>query len=324
MSIPNCLLRRSPAPLLSLTHSTRSLILRSQFAPHAVLFRQNGNISSSTVTSPTPPISQSTNDPPPNPFRARRSPYRGLIYGTISVLIGLTAGYTFRYALVPPPPPLPNTNEDIILLDRLHRDMDALPIVKELRSHPDEWTEFHSYSKLHEQEKLSTLTAGTMGGSRGFGVNTVFWNQKENRSISIIYSGGALAGWPGVTHGGAIATVLLENLERVARGVEPSHDGWANAFAETMELQYRSPTFAQKFYVIRAEIDESATADSGSRVRVVKATIESADKGKICVEAMARCKSHFPAATVLGSAASGTQPTSIFHGWYRAIQSAFT
>jgi len=225
---------------------------------------------------------------------------------------------------MPPPPHLPNTSEDVALLARLHRDTDALPIVNELRSHPDEWIESPAYGELPEPHKVSTLTAGTMGGSRGLSVNILFWNQKENRSISLIHFGGALAGWPGITHGGAIATVLLENLERVARGIEPSHDGWANGFAETMELQYRSPTFAQKFYVIRAEVDESAATNSESRVRIVKATLESADKGMICVEATARCKSHFPVATVLGSSADGTEPTSIVHSWYRAIQSVFT
>jgi hypothetical protein len=324
MSFPSCIVRRPPANLRLHTQTIRCLILRPPSTYCTGTPQYNGSRPSSTFPPLTTPIPQSSIATPPNDPGAHRSPYRGLIYATISVLIGLSAGYTVRYALVPPPPHLPNTNEDVALLARLHRHTDALPIVKELRSHPDEWIESPAYGELPEPHKVSTLTAGTMGGSRGLSVNILFWNQKENRSMSIIHFGGALAGWPGITHGGAIATVLLENLERVARGNEPNPGGWANCFVETMELQYRSPTFAQKFYVIRAEVDESAATNSESRVRIVKATLESADKGKICVEATARCKSHFPAAPVLGSSVSGTEPTSIFHSWYRAIQSVFT
>lgn len=321
MSVPTLLGRRSTAALFLHAQPNRNLILRSTFTPYTAIRQNNGSRPNSTVT---PATSQSTDDTSPNPSQARRLPYRGLFYATISILVGLSAGYTVRYALLPPTPHIPNTKEDLALLALLNRDMNALPIVKELRSHPNEWTESPAYSKLSEEEKASKLTAGTMEGSRGLNVNTVFWNVKENRSISIIHFGGALAGWPGVTHGGAIATVLLEDLERVASGLEPSHYGWASAFAETMELQYRSPTFAQKFYVIRAEIDESAMAKSGSGVRIVKATLESADKGTICVEATARCISRIPAATALGSSVGRSEPTSTFHSWYRAIQSVFT
>ncbi|MCJ1250180.1 Thioesterase super member 4 [Trapelia coarctata] len=323
MSVSNLVGRRWAA-FLNHTQSAHNLILRSTSTPYTTIRRDNGRRPSSTITPPAASTSQSRDDTSPNRSQGYRSPYRGLFYGTISILIGLSAGYTVRYALLPPTPHIPNTKEDKALLALLNRDMNALPIVKELRSHPDEWIESPAYANLSEEARVSKLTAGTMEGSRGLDVNTLFWNVKENRSISIIHFGGALAGWPGVTHGGAIATVLLENLERVASGLEPSHTEWTSAFAETMELQYRSPTFAQKFYVIRAEIDESAATDSGSGVRIVKATLESADKGKICVEATARCKTRIPAATVPGSSAGGTETTSIFHSWYSALQSFFT
>lgn len=324
MCLPSRIVRRSSANLRLHSQSIQSLILCPPSTSRTVIPRCNGSRPSSTFTAINTPTTHSNIDALASNTGARRSPIRVLIYATISVLIGLSAGYTVRYALVPPPPHLPDSKEDVALLARLHRDTDALPIVKELRSHPDDWIESPAYGAVAEPHKASTLTAGTMGGSRGLSVNILFWNQKEHRSISIIHFGGALAGWPGITHGGAIATVLLENLERVARGIQPSHDGWANGFAETMELQYRSPTFAQKFYVIRAEVDESAATNNESRVRMVNATLESADKGKVCVEATARCKSHSPAATVLGPSASTTERTSIFYSWYRAIQSVFT
>ena len=34
--------------------------------------------------------------------------------------------------------------------------------------------------------------------------------------MTIVFLGGALAGWPGVTHGGVVATIMEENMERVA------------------------------------------------------------------------------------------------------------
>ena len=324
MNVANLVGRRSTTALLLPTRWTPNLISHSTSPPYSAIRRDKGSRSNSTIAPPTASTSQSADDTSSNPSRTSRSSYRGLFYGTISILIGLSAGYIVRYALLPPAPHLPNTKEDIALLALLNRDLNALPIVTELRSHPDKWIESPVYGKISEEENASKLTAGTMQGSRGLDVHTLFWNVKENRSISVIHFGGALAGWPGVTHGGAIATVLLENLERVASGMDPNHTEWASAFAEIMELQYRSPTFAQKFYVIRSEMDESAMSTIGSGVRAVKATLESADKGKICVEAKAWCKPGIPVATVLGSSPGETEPTGIFHSWYNAIQSVFS
>lgn len=57
------------------------------------------------------------------------------------------------------------------------------------------------------------------------GVFRVFWNEAEKRSISVVFFGGGLSGWPGVVHGGAIATVLDEALGTVAVKSFPQKTG---------------------------------------------------------------------------------------------------
>ena len=117
-----------------------------------------------------------------------------------------------------------------------------------------------------------------MAGSRGLGVYRVFWNAKERRGITVVFFGGALAGWPGVTHGGAIATVLQEGMEMVGEGE-----------AEMMQVRYLKPTLARRWYVLRAELDEAEGERNGAGEVVVKATLETAEDGTICARAMARC-----------------------------------
>lgn len=175
-----------------------------------------------TLKPPPEPI-QDPPPPPPNPEPSpRASPpkqpisLRPYIYATAFLLLGLTAGQFFRLTTVPPPLPVPHSPEDILFLQKLSSDADQLPIVKELRSKPSIWKEWDAYSSMNAAEKERRFSSGPMGGSRGLGVQRIFWNAAERKAISVIFFGGALSGWPGVTHGGAIATVMDESLGRVA------------------------------------------------------------------------------------------------------------
>ena len=143
---------------------------------------------------------------------------RPLIYATAFLLFGVAAGQLVRYMIVPPPLPSPLSLEDAISLRSLHGDADKIAIVQELRSRPDEWSESEAYADPGHIQQNPSLTSIAMGGSRGLGIQRVFWNEKERRVIAVVFFGGALSGWPGVAHGGAIAAILAENMARIAAG----------------------------------------------------------------------------------------------------------
>lgn len=52
-----------------------------------------------------------------------------------------------------------------------------------------------------------------------------------------------------------------------------------------LELSYRAPTLANRFYVLRAEIDESKVQHNTGTKKWVKGVLEEVGTGKVCVEA---------------------------------------
>ncbi|KAL9118636.1 MAG: hypothetical protein Q9187_004818 [Circinaria calcarea] len=272
-----------------------SHILSSRDANVFACNRFNGSLSSPSPSSApidrTVPPKQDPDSPadPPTLSSSRRS-LRPLIYATTFLFIGLTIGQYVRFIILPPPLPRPGSPEDLVFLRVLQDDAEKLPMVQELRSRPHEWTELSVYGGLQESEKKSSMTAGAMGGSRGLGVQRIFWNEKEQRTICVVFFGGALAGWPGVTHGGTIATILQENIERLATIYNTNTPNVtqqpreASAKLDKLELEYLRPTLANRFHVIRAEINGS----KNKQIRV-KATLEEVTNGAICVEGTAVC-----------------------------------
>ncbi|EMC94860.1 hypothetical protein BAUCODRAFT_36137 [Baudoinia panamericana UAMH 10762] len=124
-----------------------------------------------------------------------------------------------------------------------------------------------------------------MRGFPALGVERLFWDRQEHTLVAIIRFGPALSGWPGVTHGGAIATVLAEKMALAASlsspsladdagtgsvGVSeaavpqrmPGVGGHAKMFAPSLtqgsggeqlslSLSYVKPTYANNVYVVR-------------------------------------------------------------------------
>ncbi|MCJ1314951.1 hypothetical protein MMC15_000265 [Xylographa vitiligo] len=271
---------------------------------------------SSTLSAPppsNPPTAQQTSLPttahpepplPRQPRSATRS--RTLIYSALFILLGLTTGSYVRVFLVPPPLPLPSSPADLAALSTLNSAFSSLSIVRELRSHPDDWTE--------RAPATNALTTHSMAGSRGLGVYRVFWNAEERRGITVLFFGGALAGWPGVTHGGAIATVLQEGMEMVGEGE-----------AEMMQVRYLKPTLARRWYVLRAELDEAGEERNGVGGLAVKATLETAEEGTVCASAMARCiEGRAGEKGKESGKESGKEGEGLWGRWYRGLQNAFS
>ena len=262
-------------------------------------YRCTGSLSKPSISPPirdssTPSLRESPEEDTHSKHPPTRRSLRPLIYATTFLVIGLTVGQYIRFVILPPPLPLPDSHEDSVFLRVLHKDAEELALIQELRSHPDHWVEIDSNRETNEAERKSSLTLGTMGGSRGLGINKVFWNERERRTISIVFLGGALAGWPGVTHGGAIATVLEDNLRRLIMLSDStatvtnksSYDDVTRL--ERMELKYLKPTLANQFFAIRTEFEESNAAME-IHPRIVQSMLEEVGTGAVCVAATGLC-----------------------------------
>jgi hypothetical protein len=152
--------------------------------------------------------------------------------------LGITTGLGARQFAAPLGLPTPGSPEDILIVESLGQDIDKLDIVQSLRKqsfnlHSDTpiigtgggdkpkvkgWVEvdFDFVKGEETQGRTGILTA--MSGTRGLGVQRAFWNAETKEMVAVLWIGGGLAGWPGVAHGGAIATVFEETMARMVRG----------------------------------------------------------------------------------------------------------
>ncbi|PNS14138.1 hypothetical protein CAC42_6651 [Sphaceloma murrayae] len=170
----------------------------------------------------------------------------------------------------------------------------------------------------------SGITADALGGSRGLAVERVFWNAGEQELVAVVWLGKGLCGWPETVHGGLLATVLGEKVgmaaELMRREVLPSsrrreegrksQDDWDWKALKELEIQYKKPTYAGRFYVVRA----LPRLDEDGRDVEVEGTLETLE-GKVCVQVMAKAfapESSFP------EAIQSTKPSPT--GWLRWLQ----
>jgi acyl-coenzyme A thioesterase PaaI-like protein len=165
------------------------------------------------------------------------------------------------------------------MVDFLHKQGENLPIVKSLMDDPN-WVHNEAYSGFPDEEKAHRLTTGAMGGARGIGgFHRVFYNQDTGEHICVVWIGGALAGWPGVTHGGVTATLMDESLGRCAIKQFPSKTG----VTANLELNYMKPLITNSFYVIRTSPQKEGATDQKSWASGRMETLD----GRVCVEAKA-------------------------------------
>ncbi|KUJ23424.1 uncharacterized protein LY89DRAFT_680180 [Mollisia scopiformis] len=213
--------------------------------------------------------------PPPSPKRSLK-PY---IYAATFFLLGTLLGQYTSLVLAPPPLPLPSTAEDNLMVSMIQNRASRLPIVQSLSNDPA-WTHHDAYTSLPEHERAKRLTTGPLAGARGIGgYQRIFFNKESGETVTVIWMGGALAGWPGVTHGGVIATVMDESLGRCAiRRFKEKTGVTAN-----LELDYLKPVVTNSFYVVRATPRVEGEAERKCWVTARLETLE----GRVCVEAKA-------------------------------------
>jgi hypothetical protein len=171
--------------------------------------------------------------------------------------LGVTTGMGARQFAAPLGLPTPGSPEDKIILKSLGQDIDKLDIVQSLRKqsfnlHSDipisgtgasdkfkvkGWVEVDVDLAKDEQTESRKGILGSLSGTRGLGVQRAFWNSETKEMVAVVWIGGGLAGWPGVAHGGAIATIFEETMARMVKG--PS--GAIGTFAQQ---SYLYPTFS--------------------------------------------------------------------------------
>lgn len=250
--------------LFSSPYSTGPEIDKQQGHLHANLRSQiplsNLSIPSIPQTSTITDTSASSRD---GKKRNKHSHLRPYIYAVLFFAIGSLAGNFVCTIIIPPAPPVPGSPEDRLMIEYLHTQAEKLPLVQSLRS--DEiWTNINvnkigsssnetsakeNDSKEGENERLKRrLTTGPLAGSRALGgYQQIFRNSETGEVINIIWFGAALSGWPGVTHGGLLATILDETLGRCAMGFLEGHTG----VTANLQLDYLKPVLTNGFYVMR-------------------------------------------------------------------------
>jgi acyl-coenzyme A thioesterase PaaI-like protein len=163
------------------------------------------------------------------------------------------------------------------MVEFLVKEAEKLPIVQSLSTDPN-WSSYDAYSGVPTEERAHRLTTGPLGGARALGgFQRVFYHEESGEQVIVVWFGGALAGWPGVTHGGVTATVMDESLGRCAIRQFPSKTG----VTANLELNYLKPIVTNSFYVIRAIPQREGYTEHKGWVNGRLETLE----GRVCVEA---------------------------------------
>ncbi|KAK4136891.1 hypothetical protein BT67DRAFT_488738 [Trichocladium antarcticum] len=205
------------------------------------------------ASAPAPPTTASpTPSPKPAPPKKRTIPR--LIFATAFLLLGIAAGSGVRLFLAPPSPVEPDSEADAYTTQVLHAQAAQLPLVAQLAADPA-WDAWDAYASLPAAHRAQHTTAGALRGARGLGgYQRVFRHRATGEVVSVVFFGPATAGWPGVVHGGCLATVLDESCGRAA------FQQWGGRAGLTarLGLEYKRVTLANGFYAVRVRVRPDA------------------------------------------------------------------
>lgn len=290
--------------------------------PNLSLRYQRLRRAESTAPEPTNPAKPT----PPTFLRRHRS---AILWATLSLTLGAVGGQFVVHTIAPPKLPEPWSREDGLLMADLTRRLDdefkvkilrgkCLGVSKALKGDASGWVEVVPLPiELGEAQEGTHKLRAQLEGAKGLGVERLFWERREKRLVAVVWFGGSLCGWPGVTHGGAIATQLAEKLSMAAGLAEggsnevlaaatpqrlPGVGNHAKMLAPAstpdepaqLSVNYVKPTFANNFYVLRVApaipLEQEPDAVQPWEVHgghEWEATLETMD-AKTCVTARAR------------------------------------
>ncbi|KAL4067024.1 HotDog domain-containing protein [Scleroderma yunnanense] len=180
----------------------------------------------------------------------------------------------------PGPPADPESPESLAYTASLEEALQSLPLLTSLRAQPDanEWYEVRPYKRFPEERRVNNLTAGALRGPGKLAlIPLVRSKYDESEAITFIHVGRGLCGHDGIIHGGLLATLLDEGLARTAISNLPDKIG----VTASLTMNYRAPTFADQFIVLKVRLIEK----SGRKSRV-SGRVEDVN-GNLLVEAEA-------------------------------------
>ncbi|WFD18166.1 hypothetical protein MCAP1_000374 [Malassezia caprae] len=144
---------------------------------------------------------------------------------------------------------------------------------------------FSSVDPVHLE---TMLTAGSLRGPHKFAAMPFVFSKtrggaqriggREGDGLVVVHFGKNMCGYKGVVHGGLLATVFDEALARTAFFGLPNHLGVTGK----LELFYRKPVRAERFYLVETRIAENA-----GRKCFVSGTLMDAHTRQVLVEANA-------------------------------------
>jgi acyl-coenzyme A thioesterase PaaI-like protein len=134
-------------------------------------------------------------------------------------------------------------------------------------------------SNLTDGQQPSCKWCFVCGVENPCGLQIRFFNDGQHRALARVTLGDEYQGYPGVAHGGILATILDETMGRAML----SEDGPEERFMFTarLELRYRQPVPLHREFTVRGRVDK----DRG-RTAAVSGEIVLAD-GTLAVEASA-------------------------------------
>ncbi|RKF62226.1 putative thioesterase family protein [Erysiphe neolycopersici] len=239
---------------------------------------------------------------------------RPYIYGFLFFAVGSLIGNLICSIVIPRDSLVPGSPEDLLMIKYLHEQAEKLPLVNRLSS-DSLWSIMGTYTgedtegetgemgnepvhgKLVEEEINETrqrrLTIGPLGGSRALGgYQKMFRHIETGEIIKIFWLGPGISGWPGVAHGGVLATILDETLGHCAMGFLEGHTG----VTANLQVNYLRPVLTNGFYVIRATKLEDQEGGNNEKKKFddplqkrkqwVTGTLENT-AGELCVESKA-------------------------------------
>ncbi|KDR70026.1 hypothetical protein GALMADRAFT_255394 [Galerina marginata CBS 339.88] len=182
--------------------------------------------------------------------------------------------------VAPGPPAEPDSPESLAYSANLEEKLQALSLLKQLRESDDEkeWYETRPYQHFPEDRRVNNLTAGALRGPGKLALLPLIRAKRdESESVVFLHLGRGLCGHDGIIHGGLLATLLDETLARTAISNLPEKVG----VTAQLTLNYRAPTMADQFVVIKTHIGEVK-----GRKATVSGRVEDL-QGKVLVEASA-------------------------------------
>ncbi|KAJ5126455.1 HotDog domain-containing protein [Penicillium atrosanguineum] len=124
------------------------------------------------------------------------------------------------------------------------------PFTQSIRSNIS-FTEKRFYESIPEATRTLMLTTGSLLGPGKIIVPPLSFRDKNGKTLFLVfYLGAAVCGYPGVVHGGLLATILDEGLASCSFLLFSDRI----TVTANLNVKFRKPAPTDKFYVLKADV----------------------------------------------------------------------